>query len=82
MMYLIVFQIFVNLKVIVNYLKQLNIQKNLDEYKDIGVNLIQGNLNYKTINRFINESSNDIHVNIRNLLSKYEIQIIEIGQKQ
>lgn len=50
---------------------QLNIQKNLNEYKDIGVNLIQGTLNYKTIIRFINESSNDIDVNIRNLLSKY-----------
>ena len=33
---------------------------------------MQWTLNYKTIiNRFINESFNDINVNIRNLLSKY-----------
>ena len=50
---------------------QLNIQKNLEEYKDNGVNLTQGTLNYKTINRFIFESSNNIDINIRNLLSKY-----------
>jgi hypothetical protein len=53
---------------------QLNIQKNLDEHKDNRGNLVQGTLNYKTINRFINESSNNIDINIRNLLSKYSIR--------
>ena len=53
---------------------QLNIQKNLDEHKDNRGNLVQGTLNYKTINRFINESYNNIDINIRNLLSKYSIR--------